>query len=63
MNLPATTAEYEATKYMITAPKGAKMGGKENLRLWFCKARNPKEAWQKYDNECRSLAIAWGEEG
>ena len=25
MNLPATTAEYEATKYMITAPKGAKM--------------------------------------
>ena len=30
MNLPATTAEYEATKYMITAPKGAKMGGKPN---------------------------------
>ena len=26
MNLPATTAEYEAKKYMITAPKGAKKG-------------------------------------
>lgn len=32
------------------------------LRLWFCKARSPKEAWQKYEDECRSLAIAWGEE-
>lgn len=33
------------------------------LRLWFCKAKSPKEAWQKYEDECRSLAIAWGEEG
>lgn len=32
------------------------------LRLWFCKAKSPKEAWQKYEDECRSLAIAWGEE-
>lgn len=29
MNLPATTAEYEAKKYMITAPKGAKMSAKD----------------------------------
>ena len=32
------------------------------LRLWFCQARSPKEAWQKYEDQCRQFATAWGGE-
>lgn len=27
------------------------------LWVWLCRARSPKEAWRKYEDMCKSLAI------